>query len=96
MFVHNKGYLHKDIKGNNIVLHGKECRPVLIDFANSRKNAKVRLTKLKLNIKEATERFPHIVPELHRGDQQSTASDVYLFGALVRPILKDGNSKSRT
>lgn len=43
-----------------------------------------------MNIKEASKRYPHIAPELHRGDRQSTASDVYSFGALVHRVLKDG------
>ena len=41
--------------------------------------------------KKASWRDPHIAPGIHRGERQSTASDVnvYLFGAMVKRLLKD-------
>ena len=35
--------------------------------------------------------YSHIAPELHGGDRQSKASDVYSFGAKAQHVLKDGN-----
>ena len=90
LFVHTKGYLHNDLKGNNVVLEGANHNPILIDFGKSRKISKARLLKPKVDIRAASKRYPHIAPKLHRGDRQSTASDVYSFGALILRVLKDG------
>lgn len=83
MFVHNRGYLHNDLKGNNVVLEGSDLCPVVIDFGKSRKIKKAKFLKPKLNPKEASRLYPHIAPELHRGERQTTSSDVYSFGALI-------------
>ena len=90
LYVHSQGYLHNDLKGNNVVLEGTDHRPVLIDFGKSRKIKKARLLKPKPDPTEASRRYPHIAPELHRGERQTTSSDVYSFGVLVSRVLKDG------
>ena len=90
LFLHTKGFLHNDLKGNNVVLDGANHKPVVIDFGKSRKISKARFLKPKVNIKEACKRYPHIAPELHRGDRQTKASDVYSFGAIIERVLKDG------
>ena len=90
LFLHTKGFLHNDLKGNNVVLDGANHKPVLIDFGKSRKISQARFLKPEVNIEEACKRYPHIAPELHRGDRQSKESDVYSFGALISRVLKDG------
>ena len=90
LYVHRQGYLHNDLKGNNVVLEGTDHRPVLIDFGKSRKIKKARLLKPKPDPAEAARRYPHIAPELHRGERQTTSSDVYSFGVLVSRVLRDG------
>lgn len=90
LFLHDKGYLHSDLKGNNVVLDSENHDLVLIDFGKSKRISQVRLLKPKINIQEASKRYPHIAPELHRGDRQSRASDVYSFGALIHRVLNDG------
>ena len=37
LFLHTKGYLHNDLKGNNVVLDGANHNPIIIDFGKSRK-----------------------------------------------------------
>lgn len=91
LFLHTKGFLHNDLKGNNALLDGTDHTPILIDFGKSRKISKARFLKPKVDIEEACKRYPHIAPELRHGDRQSTASDVYSFGALVNRVVKDGN-----
>lgn len=90
LYVHQKGYLHNDLKGNNVVLDGTNHNPVLIDFGKSKRTASAKLLKPKLNIKSATRKYPHIAPELHRGDKQTEASDTYSFGVLVSRVLEVG------
>lgn len=66
--LHNNGYLHNDLKGNNVVLDGKGNAPVTIDFGKSCEIAKARIRKPKLNVDKAIARYPHIAREIHRGD----------------------------
>ena len=42
-----------------------------------------------MNIEKLMNRFPHIAPEIHRGETQSIASDVFSFGYLVTRSFKD-------
>ena len=74
LFVHTKGYLHNDLKGNNVL------NPVLTE---SKKFSNARLLKPKFDIRAASK-------HLHCGDRQSTASYVYCFGALIHRVLEDG------
>ena len=90
LFLHVKGYSHNDLKGNNVVLDSENHDPVLIDFGKSIQISQARLLKPKVNIQEASKRYPHIAPELHRGDRQSRARDEYSFRALIHRVLKDG------
>ena len=32
MFIHERGFLHNDLKGDNVVIDGSENKPVIIDF----------------------------------------------------------------
>ena len=87
--VHTKGYLHKDLKANNVVLKDKSCHfnPVIIDFGKSTQidvpMKKKSRTKAKQKIYKQS--FPHIVPEIiNRIRTQTIASHVYLFAKLVQ------------
>ena len=75
-FLHEKGYLHSDVKGNNAVLDSKNHAPVHVDFGKSKRISQPRLLKPKVNIQEASKCCPHIAPELYCGDRQSRESDL--------------------
>ena len=62
MFIHERGFLHNDLKNNNAVIDGSENKPVIIDFGKSCKVVKARLRKP--NIKKWMNKFPHIAPEI--------------------------------
>lgn len=47
MFMHSKGYLHNDLKGNNVVLDGASHKATLIDFGKSKHIIKVKLRNRK-------------------------------------------------
>ena len=32
IFIHERGFLHNDLKSNNVVIDGSENKPVIIDF----------------------------------------------------------------
>lgn len=87
--VHTKGYLHNDLKANNVVLEGKSrhFNPVIIDFGKSTKidspMKKKSMTKSEQKIYRQS--FPHIAPEIINGTRtQTIASDVYSFAKLVQ------------
>ena len=90
MIIHERGFLHNDLKSNNVVIDGSENKHVIIDFGKSCKIVKARLRKPKVNIEKSMNKFPHIAPEIHRGERQSIASDVFSFGYLVTRLFKDG------
>ena len=83
----NLGFLHNDLKTNNVVIDGSENKPVIIDFGKSCKIFKARLLKPKVNIEKSMEKFSHIAPEIHRDERQSIASDVFSFGYLVTRLF---------
>ena len=89
IFIHERGFLHNDLKSNNVVIDGSENKPVIIDFGKSCKIVKARLRKPKVNIEKSMNKFPHIAPEIHRGERQTIASDVFSFGYLVTRLFKD-------
>lgn len=69
--VHTKGYLHNDLKANNVVLEDKSrhFNPVIIDFGKSTKidspMKKKSMTKSEQKIRWQS--FPHIAPEIING-----------------------------
>ena len=85
MFIQERGFLHNDLKSNNVVIDGSENKPVIIDFGKSCKIVKARLRKPKVNIEKSMNKFPHIALEMQRG----VASDVFSFGYLVTRLFKD-------
>ena len=80
MFIHERGFFQNDLKSNNVVIDGSENKPVIIDFGKSCENVKARLRKPKVNIEKSMDKFPHIAPEIYRGETPSIASDVFSFG----------------
>jgi len=42
-YIHGKGYVHNDLKANNVILDWQddEFRPILIDFGKSKEISKV-------------------------------------------------------
>lgn len=85
-FIHAKGFLHNDIKQNNILLdwNPPKWNTVIVDFGKSRpirKPKKYHLTEHQ-QIHYA-KNHPWIAPELVAGIQpQSIASDVFSLGMM--------------
>lgn len=89
---HDCGYLHNDIKTDNVVIYENNSQflPVLIDFGKSCKQeqgSKKHLTTEEQSI--YLQRYKHIAPEIVDGShKQSIYSDIYSFGYLVYNISK--------
>ena len=91
-YLHSKEILHNDIKGDNVIIssRGVGYYAVLIDFGKARKVCDAKCYSLT---KQEQERYRqhhwHIAPELIRGTcRQSTASDVFSYGVLLRWVCK--------
>ena len=87
--IHSRGYLHNDLKANNVVLEmrcGSQYNPVIIDFGMS---TRINARKPKKCLSPADQRmyrqtYPHITQEIVNGKgTSSTTSDVYLFTNLI-------------
>ena len=89
--IHFKGYLHNDLKANNVVLEDRShlYNPVNIDFGKSTKINDPKKKKKKC-MSKAEQRvyrqiYPHIAPEIVSGSRNaSIASDVYSFAKLIQ------------
>lgn len=76
--LHEAGLLHGDIRPANVMLD-LIGRPTLIDFGNVRVAMAARLPRIS-----ATLRVPgYTAPELLRGEEPSTATDIYALAATI-------------
>ena len=94
--VHDIGFLHNDIKANNVLLDIVDgaFNPVIIDFGKSLPMGGAKGPK-DLSLKKQKkymEDFPHIAPEIVTGKSgQSRKSDIYSFGKVVKSIFPKAN-----
>ena len=80
--IHKKGFLHNDLKSNNVILDNRDgvYNPVVIDFGKSVPVSSVRGPKsLSADLqRQYAKEFPHILPEIVGGvKRQHTACDVF-------------------
>lgn len=88
-FIHSKGVLHNDLKGDNILLERREnyYNPVVIDFGKSTFIGETHERKRLMSTKERNEymqKYPHVAPEIVCGSASySIASDTYSFAKMI-------------
>jgi serine/threonine protein kinase len=91
-YVHGKGFLHNDFKGDNVILaqHSVTYHPIIIDFGKSRRIQDAKHYCLSQKEKEKyRQRYWHIAPELINGThKQSTKSDIFSLGVLMTNVCK--------
>lgn len=93
MHVHKTGFLHNDIKSNNVILdkvNQKIFNPVLIDFGKSLPLTGLKGPKIlsKEELKKYLRDYPHIAPEIVTGKRgQSIKSDIFSFARVVKSIF---------
>jgi serine/threonine protein kinase/tetratricopeptide (TPR) repeat protein len=84
--VHDAGILHRDIKASNIMLdgHGADVRVCLMDFglAHAYQAGASMLSTIGLAGTPA-----YMAPELFRGEQPSTSTDVFAIGVVAYEML---------
>lgn len=76
--IHNAGFLHLDIKPNNVLIR-ENGTPVLIDFGISERSVAARYLE-RQNFVMASPYF--MSPEQARGEPLDERSDIFSFGAL--------------
>ncbi|KAK3741668.1 hypothetical protein QZH41_016248 [Actinostola sp. cb2023] len=91
--VHSMGFLHNDLKSNNILLEkrGNSYAPIIIDFGKSRDVSNPKAGKnVDKNERERYKlKYPHIAPEIVEGrGGQSLASDIFSFAKIVEDVYK--------
>lgn len=82
-YAHNQGYIHRDIKPDNIMFRNRET-PVLVDFGIAKAiGTTTKLTKTGMSIGT-----PHYMsPEQIRGQEVDGRADLYSLGVLFYEML---------
>ncbi|KAG8892851.1 hypothetical protein FRB99_002398 [Tulasnella sp. 403] len=80
-YLHRKGHIHGDIKGQNILVSSDD-RALLCDFGLSR-----AISAFTLPVLKGTSSLPWRSPELWDGERKAFGSDVYAFGLTISQIL---------
>ena len=87
-YIHGQGYLHNDIKLDNVVLgttRTGELKPYIVDFGKARR---IECGKMYTLIDSERRQFKvehnHIAPDLSDGlVPQSAATDIYSYGRVI-------------
>ncbi|XP_068671218.1 spermatocyte protein spe-8-like [Montipora foliosa] len=90
--VHSKGYLHNDIKANNVVLekdliHSSKFKPVLSDFGKSTKVAESSGSALSTR-KRTSPAKTYLAQEVIKNRIYSIASDLYSLERMLKAVAK--------
>ena len=90
--VHEAGFLHNDVKSNNVVLDedGGAYNPVLIDFGKSLPLTGLKGPKIMSKERQQAyaKKYPHIAPEIVCGRKgQSIQSDIFSFAKMTQGIF---------
>lgn len=88
--VHCRGYLHNDIKANNVVLERpsstEKYSPVLIDFGKSTKATAVLVSQHGKKRSTPGHQKSYLAPEVCKKRLYSVASDVYSLGRMLKAV----------
>ena len=86
--VHLKGYLHNDMKANNVVVEraraSDEFNPVVIDFGKSVMASSVQAYGKVNDLERSTKHY--LSPEVRIECRYSIASDIYSLGRMLKAI----------
>ena len=95
--VHQGGYLHGDIKSNNILIIkcSSGIMPKIIDFG---KSCQIRtpsysciITKSERDYENTKLKYPHMAKELFFGKPRSIETDIFAYGVLLQEIINTLN-----
>ncbi|XP_066921273.1 uncharacterized protein [Clytia hemisphaerica] len=93
VYIHRKGFLHNDIKSNNILLRS-DSTPVIIDFGKSTLRSQPQEYRLTSEQKERYNvRYPYLAHELRNGSglKTSTRTDIFSLGFVFNFVADKEN-----
>jgi serine/threonine protein kinase len=82
--VHERGYLHRDVKPENILMDRLNRRPVLIDFGNARVASGARSSNLTAVLTKGYAPFE----QYQSKGRQGPFTDIYALGAVLYRAIK--------
>ena len=95
--IHGCGFIHNDLKSNNVVVEQREGHPspVIIDFGKSVLAEKAKVPRAKP--KHVSNEFSYVAPELRNGTgKPSATSDIYSLAFMIKSLFKRLNFLSHT
>ena len=88
--VHDQGYVHRDIKSDNILIsyQNRTYNSILIDFGKCVKLTDARTKQLTIEEQQSyKEKHRHIAPEIVDGSlPPSIASDIHSLGRVINSV----------
>jgi serine/threonine protein kinase len=82
--VHELGYLHRDVKPENILMDRRDGRPILIDFGNARAATGERTANLTAVLTKGYAPFE----QYQTKGRQGPFTDIYALGAVLYRAIK--------
>jgi len=82
--VHERGYLHRDVKPENILMDRQNRRPVLIDFGNARVATSAKTSSLTAVLTKGYAPFE----QYQSKGRQGPFTDIYALGAVLYRAIK--------
>jgi len=89
--IHSCGFIHNDLKSNNVVSEQREGQPspVIIDFGKSVLAEKAKVPIAKAKAKHIRSHFSNITPELRNGTAKlSMSNDIYSLAFMIKSLYK--------
>lgn len=92
LFIHTKGFVHNDLKGNNVLLYKKEqiWQPLIIDYGKCVKVSEAKAKKSNSaqgSTSLSRKKWYHTAPEVFSGQHPpSHASDIFSLGVIFKKV----------
>lgn len=89
LFIHSKGFIHNDLKGNNVLLHKNEqiWQPLIIDYGKCLNVSEAKAKKSACAQGSTRKKWSHTAPEVFSGQHPpSHASDIFSLGVISKKV----------
>lgn len=82
-FIHSKGFIHRDLKPDNMIFCPRTGVVKIIDFEFCCRLWRHEFGPLKFNHKHKCGTFEYLAPEVHKGSYGGPKSDVWSLGVSI-------------